>query len=247
MKALLLAAGYGTRLRPITSTVPKCLVPIHGIPLLHVWITRLMNFGVSEIIVNTHYKSEMVTKFIETQAYDCKISIIFEKELLGTAGTLLNLAAELARDRFFVFHADNLSFINLKSFLENHSNRSSNCIMSMATFQTDTPETCGIVEIDANNILQRFIEKPSISTNFRANSACFVFEHEIFIDQSISTIDVTKNIDISIDLIPNLINKINVFDFSDYHRDIGSMHALEKAQLEVSKAMLEKEMNGHKQ
>ena len=90
IKALLLAAGYGTRLRPLTLNVPKCLVEINGEPLLSNWLYKLENLGCEEVLINTHYLSEKVVEFLEKfNSQKLKINISHEKEILGTAGTLI--------------------------------------------------------------------------------------------------------------------------------------------------------------
>ena len=245
MKAVLLSAGYGTRLMPLTSKLPKCLVPIHKIPLLHIWITRLLQHGVTEIIINSHYKSEMVREFIKNQSYVKKIHIVYEDLLLGTAGTILSLSSELNKENFFVFHSDNISFIDFDNFLKSHLDRDIGCIASMAAFETDSPSTCGIIEMNEKNVLTSFVEKPEKSTLKRANSASFIFQPDIFIE--LQAIAEMKNsaLDISLDLIPRLIGKMNVYEFSEYHRDIGNLASLEKAHADIPSTELLRKLKGN--
>lgn len=89
MKAILLAAGFGTRLRPLTNTIPKCMVPIKGKPLIQIWLEKLRDASVSPVLINTHYLSDQVETFIDNSAFKNQSVIVFEPELLGTAGTLL--------------------------------------------------------------------------------------------------------------------------------------------------------------
>jgi len=89
MKALLLAAGYGTRLRPLTEHLPKCLVPIKGQPLLGIWLEHLDAAGCGPFLVNTHYRAEQVAAFIEASPFRAQVTLTHEKHLLGTAATLL--------------------------------------------------------------------------------------------------------------------------------------------------------------
>ena len=90
MKAMLLCAGEGIRLRPYTSNTPKCLMPIKGTPLLEIWLDKLSNAGINDFLINTHYLSEKVNDYVNTSKYKKSIKVTYEKELLGTAGTLLN-------------------------------------------------------------------------------------------------------------------------------------------------------------
>ena len=89
MKAILLAAGLGTRLRPITDTTPKCLVPIGSKPLLQIWLERLSEAGIGPFLINTHYLADQVKTFVEESAFRKKITLVHENHLLGTAGTLI--------------------------------------------------------------------------------------------------------------------------------------------------------------
>ena len=89
-RALLLAAGLGTRLRPLTMQTPKCLVPIGGEPLLGHWLRKLELAGCDSVLVNTHYLAEQVKAFLQSwQSPRMNVSSVHEPELLGTAGTLL--------------------------------------------------------------------------------------------------------------------------------------------------------------
>ena len=87
MRALLLAAGLGTRLRPITDSVPKCLVPIRGRPLLGYWFDILFRGGVDRALVNLHYHADAVRSFIPASPWRGRIETVYEEKLLGTAGT----------------------------------------------------------------------------------------------------------------------------------------------------------------
>lgn len=88
-RALLLAAGLGTRLKPLTNYLPKCLIPIHGRPLLDYWLEILVNHGVSEIVINTHYFSPLVVDYVNRSSWVDKVVMVHEENLLGTGGTIL--------------------------------------------------------------------------------------------------------------------------------------------------------------
>src|SRR3954471_202902 len=88
MKAFLLAAGHGTRLRPITDNLPKCLVPIRGVPLLQLWLQSCEAFGIHEVLINLHAHKEIVLDYLATFRSKVKVTISQETILLGSAGTL---------------------------------------------------------------------------------------------------------------------------------------------------------------
>ncbi len=87
-RALLLAGGYGTRLRPLTDTLPKCLVPIHGKPLLSYWLDLLFESGVERALINTHYLPDQVRSFRDQSPWRERIDLAHEDTILGTAGTV---------------------------------------------------------------------------------------------------------------------------------------------------------------
>jgi mannose-1-phosphate guanylyltransferase len=87
MKAIILAAGLGTRLRPITSTTPKCLVPINGVPLLELWLRDCERAGVEAVLVNTHHLAERVEEFVAARR-GIPVTLAYEPTLLGSAGTI---------------------------------------------------------------------------------------------------------------------------------------------------------------
>ncbi len=232
MRALLLAAGLGTRLNPITNYIPKCLVPINGKPLLQYWIETLIECGITEILINTHYKYEMVESFIQTSKYKDKITLIYEEKLLNTGGTILKNKYFFNEDNFMVIHADNLCFADFKGFIKTHLKSNINIVMTMMTFKTSTPSSCGIVKIDKNNIVLDFFEKVKNPPSNLANAAVYIFRKEIFTYLEEFN---KENIDLSIEVIPKLKGKILTYFNNKYLRDIGNIESYALSQIEVLK------------
>lgn len=230
MKALLLCAGLGTRLRPITDTIPKCLVPINGKPLLQYWLENLSNIGIEEFIINTHYFNEKVEEFITKSIYKEKVVLVYEKELLNTGGTLLHNKNFFNKNEpFLLIHADNLSFCDFKEFINSH-NVNEEYMITMMLFKTNTPESCGIVEIDENNIIQNFYEKIKNPPSNLANGAVYICNYEIFdFLESLNKL----NIDFSLDVIPKFMGKINSYLNDIYHKDIGTIDSYAEAQIDI--------------
>lgn len=226
MNAILLSAGYGKRLKPITNTIPKCLVPINNKPLLQIWIELLLDSNLFEkIIINTHYLSECVTNFLETQKYKNKIVVYHEPNLLGTGGTLL-ANSSFFNETFFVAHADNLSKFDIVDFYNYHLKRKPHSIATLMSFITDTPSSCGIFELDSNNILKNFYEKVKSPPSKLANAAVYFFEPIVI--NLLKKIN-KNNPDISCDLLPQLLNKSQVYFNNSYHRDIGTVDSYNQA------------------
>jgi mannose-1-phosphate guanylyltransferase len=157
-KAMLLAAGRGTRLRPLTETVSKCMIEIAGKPVLEHNIEWLRRFGVTDILINLHYLPEAVTNhFGDGRRWGARITYSFEPELLGTAGAVRN-AASFFDGPFFVWYGDNLSTCRLDRLWEFHKSRRG--VATIALHHRDDPTESGIVGMDGEGRITRFLEKP---------------------------------------------------------------------------------------
>ena len=229
MRALLLAAGLGTRLRPITDHVPKCLVPIHGKPLLGYWLDMLLPNGVERVLVNTHYLPLPVRDFVAHSVWHDYISLVHEGELLGTGGTVMKTRDFLQDGAFMVAHADNLTRFDVGAFIHAHESRATGVDITMMTFDTDAPENCGIVELDARGVVIKFHEKVAKPPSNHANAAVYIFEPSVidFMDSLDKAV-----IDISTEVLPRYLGRMQAFHNSDYHRDIGTPESLVLAELE---------------
>lgn len=227
MKALLLAAGRGDRLRPVSDKLPKCLMPIRGVPLVDYWLASLKYAGINSTLINLHYKADMVRRHIRGRSPDMDITMVYEPELLNTGGTLLNNRRFFNGDRIMLIHADNLCLADLTRFIQTHEHRPDDAVITMMTYDTDTPESCGIIRTDERGMVQEFHEKVARPPGNTANAAVYILEPEImrFLD---SLGKVT--IDFSREVIPAYIGRIYTYHNDIYHRDIGTKDALEKAQ-----------------
>ena len=232
MKALLLSAGLGTRLRPITDTIPKCLVPINGKPLLEYWLENLSKVGVDKFLINTSYLHSQVEEFVNKSKYKDKITLVYEDELLNTGGTLLKNKDFFDDEPFMLIHADNLSFCNFNDFIITHQNRVRKCEITMMLFRSDNPSSCGIVKLNEDDIVQKFYEKVANPPSTLANGAVYICEASIF--NFLESLD-KKDIDFSNDVLPNYMGKINTYLNEIYHRDIGTLESYAKAQVEIYK------------
>ena len=229
MRALLLAAGLGTRLRPFTEQVPKCLVPIRGKPLLGYWLDLLFGGDVHRALVNTHYLADKVREFVARSPWRERITLAHEDVLLGTGGTVLRNKEFFGRAAFVVAHADNLTRFDVPAFLARHASRPAGVEITMLTFATDAPQTCGIVEEDSRGVVLGFHEKVPNPPGNLANGAVYVFEPTVvdFLESLGKSM-----IDLSTEVIPHFLGRICTFHHRGYHRDIGSLESLRKAEAE---------------
>ena len=226
MKALLLAAGLGTRLRPLTNDVPKCLMEIGGQPLLGHWLDALFGSGIESILINLHHHSEQVKSYVEARLDRFSIHLVYEKTLLGTAGTVRANCEFFNGESGLIVHADNFCTANIPRFICAHEARPKEAALTMMTFVTDSPMACGIVELDEQGLVQEFHEKVTNPPSNRANGAIYVFEPEIldFVRTSGSQVR-----DISIDVLPQFLGRIFTWRADGDLIDIGTMANLEKA------------------
>ncbi|MBP6917390.1 MAG: nucleotidyltransferase family protein [Legionellaceae bacterium] len=229
MKAVLLSAGYGTRLKPLTDTVPKCLVPVQSKPLLGYWLDLLLPKPIDQVLINTHYLAQKVKDFVQSSPWESVIKLVHEDVLLGTGGTLYRNRDFIKDGAFMVAHADNLTRFSVEDFIATHVRRKPGIEITMMTFQTDNPQSCGIVELDAANTVVGFHEKVAQDYGLHANAAVYIFEPAV-LDFLIS---LNKEIsDLSTEVIPHFLGRIQTYHNTDYHRDIGTVQSLALAEVE---------------
>jgi mannose-1-phosphate guanylyltransferase len=229
MRALLLAAGVGSRLRPITDTTPKCLVQIRDRPLLDYWLNNLSPGPADRVLINTHYLAEAVTRHLDTSPWRDAIDIVYEPDLLGTGGTIAANRGWLGEQAFLVAHADNLTDVNVEHLFKAHAARPEGCAITMLAFRTDDPRSCGILELDERAVVQAFHEKVDNPPGDLANAAVYVMEPEVA-DMAVSF--GKPFVDLSTEIIPRFLGRIFAVEHRGYHRDIGNVESLNRAQVE---------------
>jgi mannose-1-phosphate guanylyltransferase len=240
MKALLLAAGLGTRLKPLTDIWPKCLMPIKGRPLLEYWLDTLQKLSINDVIVNTHYFSEYVKEFIEQTQFKNRVSITYEDKLLGTAGTIRKNIDFFQNDNVLLVHADNWTSCNFSDFLDYHYNqRPKGTVMTMMTFTCPNPSSCGIVELDDRGVVTKIYEKNKLPPGELANAAIYLLEPEVIK----WIVDHPKITDFSTEVLPQFIGKIATWNNKYIHRDIGTFTELINAQKDSTPPLLNKSSN----
>lgn len=157
--AVVLAAGLGTRLGSLTESVPKCMTPIGGKPLLEYTLVWLRNSGVEHIIINLHHLPHVVTGYFgEGRRWGVRITYSPEEEILGTAGAVKK-AASLVGGPFFVWYGDNLSTCRLDRLWQFHQAKGG--YATVALHYRDDPAQSGMVELDDEARITAFVEKPA--------------------------------------------------------------------------------------
>jgi mannose-1-phosphate guanylyltransferase len=228
MNALLLAAGMGQRLRPITDTIPKCLVPIHGRPLLDYWLDILFETrAVDHAVINTHYLADKVDEFLARSRWRNRITTVFEPELLGTGGTVVANQAFFRGAPFLLAHADNLTDIDIRAFEKAHNERPEGVAITMLAFRSDDPRSCGILEVDDQWVVKAFHEKVDSPPGNLANAAVYILEPEV---TKYAAALGGPFVDFSTQIIPHFVGRIFAIEHRGYHRDIGNPESLAHAQ-----------------
>lgn len=228
VRALLLAAGLGTRLRPLTDHTPKCLVEIGGEPLLGHWLRTLEAAGCEAVLVNTHHLAEQVVAFLQGwQGKGMAVQSVHEPVLLGTAGTLLTNQAFFSGATGLLIHADNAMAEPLDNLLARHRERPSHCLLTMLTFATASPTSCGIVERDEQGVVTGFHEKVAEPPGNLANAALYAFDSKFL--EHLNSLGSSCS-DFSTEVLPTLIGQMYTCHTSDRYLDIGTPSALIDAQ-----------------
>ena len=227
IKAIILAAGLGTRLRPITNKIPKCLVEVGNKTVLEMWLDKLEEANCDEVLINTHYMKEKVTRYVARiqDRYKQKIELVHEKNLLGTAGTIFKNIEFLEGSTGIILHADNWSTLNINDLLERHNVKPEKCIMSMTTFTTDDKINSGIVVKDREGVITEYYEK---SLRLWEGSQCRLFiVSEKFIEEFKQTYNGEE--DFCKEIIPKMIGKIQAIYTDKQFIDIGTINKLNAA------------------
>lgn len=182
--------------------------------------------------MNTSYLADQVLDFLQASnaTYpNLSVSSLFESQLLGTAGTLVNFLPQLQPEQdLLLVHADNLSWFSLEAFLNAHRRRPAGTELTMLVFQTDTPQSCGVVELDRRGVVQAFHEKIARPPSNLANGAVYLIS-----PVGLARIKAMGPVfEFSTQVIPRFIGKIYCWQNTTYHRDIGNPQAYEAAQSE---------------
>ena len=226
IKALFLAAGLGTRLRPLTDSIPKCLIPIAGQPLLDIWVERLIECGIREARINTHALVESVRAHLVqvNAASGLRLVEAYEPKLLGSAGTF-TANADLADnvDEIVVIYADNFSDIDLRPLIAFHRDHCDP--LTMVLFRALNPSACGIAELDKEGRILSFVEKPNAPASNLANAGIYVIDACAYRE-----IAEMNSFDLGYEVLPRFVGRMRGWIWGGYYLDVGTRESLELAE-----------------
>ncbi len=236
MKAFILAAGLGTRLRSLGLDVPKVMVPIGGKPLLQHHLEMLRDQGIREFIVNLHHLPEKITDYFgDGSRFGVSLAYSHEPQLLGTAGAVKKMEDDLRGGTFLVMYGDNLVRLRFAPLLEFH--RARKAWATVALFESAEPWTGGVVETEPNGRVRRFVEKPDrkeISTNL-ISAGILVLEPAV-----LDAIPAGQFCDFGKDVLPKLVaagQPVYAMKPRAYIADVGTPERLQKAQADFEEGI----------
>lgn len=228
---MILVAGKGTRLRPLTKYVPKSCLPIAGIPLIWIWLEKLYRAGIKEVFLNPSYGASYVQELI----YRCpckpkSITIRTEREPYGTAATIKRASDWIANKPFLIIYGDVLTNLDLR-----HFRKSRKGFIFVATYKTQHPEQKGIFTVGKDGHVENFVEKPE-NPNGDDAFAGIALAQPGFVDVigELEGSRMLKVTDLTADVFPSIAKRIRIYqpEVPPYYRDIGTIQDYLGCQME---------------
>jgi NDP-sugar pyrophosphorylase family protein len=232
MKAVILAAGEGTRLRPLTLDRPKPMLPVGGRPILEHLVAYLRRYHVTDIAINLHHKPDVVLEYFgDGRNFGVSITYSPEQQLLGSAGAVKALEWYLKDEPFFVLYGDVLTDVDLGVLMARHC--ATGALATLALHRVDDPWRCGIVQLDPDGWITRFVEKPPAWATYGnlANSGIYAVDPEV-----LREIPFGRPFDFGHDLFPALLARgapLLGYASRHYVLDIGSPERYQRAEFDV--------------
>jgi len=226
MKAVILAGGKGTRMRPLTYAIPKVLLPINERPMLEHIIYYLKEHGITEVIISIGYLAHQIKNYLgDGSKMGVKIEYIEEKEPLGTAGCL-NLCRDKLTETFILMGGDNVTTMDLTEMIEFHKKKKAEATVGL--FELQQSVEYGVYDIDKDNRVKGFQEKPTFT--YLAGTMIFVLEPSV-LDYVPKYQKMPKLVNLTDHILPQMLKegrRIFGFPFSNYWVDVGRMSDFEK-------------------
>lgn len=223
IKAMIMAAGVGSRLEPLTKFVPKPLVPIANKPVMDILFEKLAQIGIRDVICNTYYLANQIINRYTNNNFGINFNYITEETLSGTAGGVKKCQFFFDKGTpFLVLSADGLTNADLEKGIEIHKKTGAIATIGIKPIAMEDVPKFGVVVTDNDGFITEFQEKPSIESaksNF-INTGIYIFDYKIF-----DYIPENTFYDFAKDVFPKLLNEhaINTFEVNEYWSDIGSI------------------------
>ena len=222
-KAMIMAAGMGSRLEPITLMLPKPLIPVMNKPLMDIILSQLVSIGVKDVISNTYYLSHKIIDRYSKNNMGINFNYIKETELSGTAGGMKKCQFFFDEgEDFIVMSGDVLTTVDLKKGIELHKKSGAIATIGIKQVEHEKVSQFGVVVTDEKGYIEEFQEKPSVeeAKSNCINTGIYIFNYKIFDYIPENTFyDFAKNV------FPKLLQErqINTFEVTEYWNDIGTI------------------------
>lgn len=240
MKAIILAAGFGERLKPLTNNIPKPLLPVLGKPLIQHNIEWLRENGIKEIAINLHYMPDKIIDFLgDGSRFGVRIKYSLEDKILGTAGGVKRLEG-FVKNTFLVCYGDNITNLNIRKFVDFHKRKKGIASICLHEIKKNELKDASIVNLSKDNRILSFVEKPSKAVskklikkkNNYSNAGIYILEPEIF-----DFIEKNKFSDFAKDIFPRLLKedkKIYGYPLEDcFWAELGTIKKYKSVKKEI--------------
>jgi mannose-1-phosphate guanylyltransferase len=249
MKAMLLAAGLGTRLRPLTYELPKPMVPILGRPVMEHILRLMVRHGFDDVVANLHYFPDLIrNRFGDGSGYGARLVYSYEPELMGTAGGVRNACDHFGGETFLIISGDALTDVDLTALWKTHKEKGG--IATLALKQVDDTSQYGVVIVGEDGRIQGFQEKPDPAEALSnlGNCGIYVFEPEIF-----DYFPEREFVDWAMDVFPRLLEEDVSFyghEIQEYWNDVGSLEEYRQGNFDALEGKVRVDIpgtdNGHR-
>ena len=243
MKAVIMAGGFGTRLRPLTCNLPKPMAPMANRPMMHHIVNLLKDLGIKEILSLLYYQPESITGYFGNgSAFGIEMFYVQSEADFGTAGSVRN-ASEFLDERFIVISGDVLTDIDLQNAIEFHKEKGAKATLVLT--RVPNPLAFGVVMTNDEGKITRFLEKPQWGEVFSdtINTGIYILEPEV-----LDLIPYKQDFDFSKDLFPLMLEKdMGLYGYigEGYWRDVGNLDEYQQAHLDILNRAVNVEVPGH--
>jgi mannose-1-phosphate guanylyltransferase len=235
MQALILAGGEGTRLRPLTLTVPKPVVPLANRPFITYMLDWLRRHGFDDVVMSCGFLAQGVRRVLGDGRLDgVTIRYVDEPEPLGTAGAV-KLAEPVLGERFAVLNGDVLTDLDLSALRTFHGQRQASATLGL--FPVEDPSTYGVVVTDDHGRVEAFVEKPAPGTapSNNINAGMYILEHEV-----LDRIDAGRPVSFEREVFPSLVGQgLHAMPLDGYWMDIGTPERYLEATRDILRGSVE--------
>lgn len=245
MKAMILAAGLGTRLRPLTEEISKPMVPIVNKPVMEHIVELLAKYGIGEIVVNLHYHPQAIQNhFGDGSRWGVSLTYSLEEELLGTAGGVRKVKDFFGDETFLIVSGDTLTDIDLDSLFKFHQTKGA--VATIAVKEVEDPSRYGVVITSEKGKVINFQEKPAReeARSKLANNGIYVLEPEV-----LDLIPEGVFYDFGRQLFPLMVErkqKVYGFEHDDYWDDVGTLEDYQKSNFDALEGKVKVNIPGNK-